>query len=291
MHKMKTHLVRAIACLAGATSLVSCGHFKDSDTTRRPGPGPEAIGKHWVQDERLRGVMAELSRQSANWPAGLPDDPEVRPPADADQAFRDAARLADGLARGARDIPRAVADREMSPETRRGFNAEASRLRSQALQLKEAARGRKVERMQRLLDGISSSCISCHSQYRDFTGEIGTTRAAAESLVPQGRFTEAAGALNLRHLHCGTNHFSGAFDVSDDGRIVVGTSAPDGSVGSLGYQAFRWTEGGGMAGPTDLPRGIDYSTATTVSADGLIVAGWGNGPTDPAYFWWTSAAR
>ena len=184
MHQMKTHLFRAIACLAAATSLASCGPVRDSDTVLRPGSGSVSVGKHWVQDERLRGVMAELSRQSAYWPAGLPDDPEVRPPAEADQAFRDAARLADGLARGARDIPRAVADREMSPETRRGFNAEASRLRNQALQLKEASRGRKVERMQRLLDGISSSCISCHSQYRDFTGELGTSRAAADWLVP-----------------------------------------------------------------------------------------------------------
>jgi len=179
MHQMKTYLFRAITCLAATTSLVSCGPARDNDAAQSPGSGSGATGKHWVQDERLRGVMAELSRQSAYWPAGLPDDPEVRPPEGADQAFRDAARLADGLARGARDIPRAVADREMSPETRRGFNAEAGRLRDQALQLKDAARGRKVERMQRLLDGISSSCISCHSQYRDFTGELGTSRAAA----------------------------------------------------------------------------------------------------------------
>jgi hypothetical protein len=179
MHQVKTYLFRAITCLAAATSLVSCGPARDNDAARRRGSGSGATGKHWVQDERLRGVMAELSRQSAYWPAGLPDDPEVRPPAEADQAFRDTAKLADGLARGARDIPRAVADREMSRETRRGFNAEASRLRDQALQLKGAARGRKVERMQRLLDGISSSCISCHSEYRDFTGDIGTSRAAA----------------------------------------------------------------------------------------------------------------
>ena len=138
-------------------------------------------GQHWVQDERLRGVMAELSRQTAHWPAGVPDDPEAGTTDEQTAAaFRDAEALADGLARAARDIPRSVADREMSPDTRRGFNAEAQRLRDQAVQLKQAARGRKVERMQRLLDGISSSCIACHSQYRDFTGELDTRRAAAD---------------------------------------------------------------------------------------------------------------
>jgi hypothetical protein len=139
-------------------------------------------GKHWVQDERLRGVMAELSRQAAHWPAGVPDDPEShKPDPETLAVFRDAEALADGLARAAKDIPRAVADREMSADTRRGFSAESERLRTQALALRDAARGRKVERMQRALDGVSSSCISCHSQYRDFTGELGPRKASAES--------------------------------------------------------------------------------------------------------------
>ena len=138
------------------------------------------VRNHWVQDERLRGVMAEISRQAQHWPAGIPEDVESPATAEAKRAFTDAAALADGLAEAARDIPRAVADREMTPDTRRGFNAEAKRLRDQAVGLKRAARERKVERMQRLLDGISSSCISCHSQYRDFTGELGARRASAQ---------------------------------------------------------------------------------------------------------------
>lgn len=142
------------------------------------------LGEHWVQNERLRDVMAQISQQAAKWPAGVPDDPEAAESrearAEAEQAFRDAAALADGLAAAARMIPRSVADHPMSGEDRRGFTAEAKRLRDQALQLRVAARERKVEGMQRALDGISSSCISCHSQYRDFTGELGDRKASAD---------------------------------------------------------------------------------------------------------------
>jgi hypothetical protein len=171
----------ACAAVALVLALASASCRQSRDEIADEGASPDTMGKHWVQDERLRGVMAELSRQAAHWPAGVPDDPES-PASDpeTETTFRDAAQLADGLARAARDIPRAVADREMTPDDRRGFNAEARRLREQAVQLGQAARGRKVERMQRLLDGISSSCISCHSQYRDFAGELNTSRAAAE---------------------------------------------------------------------------------------------------------------
>lgn len=180
MDKSKSRIGRVVACAALAFSGVSCQkeHPAPADAgSVRSG----TMGQHWVQDERLRGVMAELSRQAAHWPAGVPDDPESRKPdSETSTAFRDAESLADGLANAARDIPRAVADREMSAETRRGFNAEAQRLRTQALALRDAARGHKVERMQRALDGISSSCISCHSQYRDFTGELGPRKASAD---------------------------------------------------------------------------------------------------------------
>ena len=180
----------SLAAVAVALCVASCGrnerpsHDGTAGGARvgesRPGDAPARRPRpHWVQDERLRGVMAELSRQSANWPAGLPDDPESDG-GGAGDAFRDAGRLADGLARAARDIPRAVAGREMDRETRRGFNSEARRLREQAQALGRAARGRRVERMQRLLDGISSSCVHCHSQYRDFSGELGAGRASAE---------------------------------------------------------------------------------------------------------------
>ena len=132
--------------------------------------------------------MARVSNHAARWPAGVPQDPEsvqsAGERADADESFRDAAALADGLAEAAAQIPRSVADYPMSAEERRGFQAEANRLRTHALALRRAARDRKVEHMQRSLDQISSTCVSCHSQYRDFTGELQAGKPTAELALP-----------------------------------------------------------------------------------------------------------
>ena len=191
---MKRHFivcaVVAVASVAGGAGLVSCTSTHDSASRPAAGgsgdvsPGPRRLGEHWIQSDKLRAVMAQVSQHASKWPAGVPEDPESTTSpearADAEQSFRDAAALADGLADAARQIPRSVADHPMSAEDRRGFQAEADRLRKHALDLGRAARGRKVEQMQRSLDQISSSCVSCHSQYRDFTGELEGRRASAE---------------------------------------------------------------------------------------------------------------
>jgi cytochrome c556 len=136
-----------------------------------------------VQDERLRAVMGEISEHTKRWPAGVPDDPEVKQSRESEEAaetFRDAAALADGLADAAERIPQAVHARPMDPGDRRGFTTEANRLRRQAVELKAAAEGRRVERMQRALDAISSTCVGCHGKYRDIAGELGPRKASAE---------------------------------------------------------------------------------------------------------------
>ena len=145
--------------------------------------GARRPGEHWVQGERLRRVMREVVRHARRWPAGVPADPEAAQSpdarAEADEAFREAAALADGLAEAARRIPRSVADHPMSADDRRGFTAEAERLRAEALGLRRAARGRRVEQMQRRLDAVGAACASCHSQYKDFAGDLDPRQARA----------------------------------------------------------------------------------------------------------------
>ena len=100
------------------------------------------------------------------------------------------------------------------------------------------------------------------------------------------RWTRATGPVQLGHLPGHT--YAEARDVSDDGRVVVGSSATH-APGGL-YEAFRWTEDGGMVGLGDLPGGIDFSSATTVSADGSTVGGFGTGDSGPEYFLWTASS-
>ena len=152
----------------GATS-----DAQSSSVAEQPPPGA-----HWVQDERLRAVMGRISEHTKLWPAGVPRDAvaaaeQLAESQEADAMFRDAAALADGLAESAEQ-------HHMAPGDRRDFNTEAHRLRRQALELKTAAEGRRVERMQRALDAISSTCVGCHGKYRVFAGELGPRKATLE---------------------------------------------------------------------------------------------------------------
>ena len=76
---------------------------------------------------------------------------------------------------------------------------------------------------------------------------------------------------------------SRAFDVSADGSVVVG-----GGNATSGYEAFRWTSGGGMVGLGDLPGGDFQSYAKGVSADGSVVVGLGSSALGYEAFRWTS---
>jgi hypothetical protein len=121
--------------------------------------------------------MARIEQHAGRWPAAAPGGAEAaeRTPeqAEADEAFREAVALGDGLAASAGRIPRSVADHPMSAEDRRGFASEAERLRQQAVALGRAARRRRVEPMRRAFGRIGAACASCHSQYKEYAGEMG----------------------------------------------------------------------------------------------------------------------
>jgi uncharacterized membrane protein len=62
--------------------------------------------------------------------------------------------------------------------------------------------------------------------------------------------------------------------------VVVGDSTSANS--GFGYfEAFRWTEAGGMVGLGDLPGGLFYSVANAVSGGGSVIVG--SGHTDSGF--------
>jgi uncharacterized membrane protein len=80
------------------------------------------------------------------------------------------------------------------------------------------------------------------------------------------RWSSVRGIQGLGYLPVDTS--SAAYDASDDGDTVVGTSG--------GREAFRWTQSGGMQGLGYLP-GNQYSRAVATSGDGLMVVGSSSG--------------
>ena len=77
--------------------------------------------------------MKDISlRTQASWPQGLPGDAEDGN-SSPEQAFSDAADLADSLAANAMRIPDSVGDIPMSQADKAGFNAEAFTLHEQAV--------------------------------------------------------------------------------------------------------------------------------------------------------------
>ncbi|MFA7688121.1 MAG: hypothetical protein WCY25_09675, partial [Moheibacter sp.] len=69
------------------------------------------------------------------------------------------------------------------------------------------------------------------------------------------------------------NKSSRAFDISDDGNVIVGWSTSEHD-GNFVAEAFRWEEGI-MQGLGDLPGGVFSSQARGVSGDGSVVIGYG----------------
>ena len=167
-------IVSLTVVAAGCGSSDSGGQ-KLSDVRPITSATPSTLAvRHGVQDARLRAVMDRLSLRNSQTapPTDMPEDPEEPVNRSAEWYFGEAQTLAADLAEMAAVIPQSVSPARMSDADRAGFEAEAATLRDQALRLRDAASGHKVEQMRHILDGINSTCISCHSRYRDFTGQI-----------------------------------------------------------------------------------------------------------------------
>jgi len=77
---------------------------------------------------------------------------------------------------------------------------------------------------------------------------------------------------------------SEAYGASNDGSVVVGYGNSD-----SGYEAFRWTQAGGMVGLGVLAGGSLGSFASGVSGDGSVVVGQSHSASGWEAFRWTQA--
>lgn len=134
---------------------------------------PSAESSHWVQDSRLREIMQELDLLPwATWPQEVEAEYQGAGPPGAAKPFQQAHDLAEGLARGADQIPRAVEHIKMTEVDRRSFLVQVDVFREQAQRLVRDAAQTNREAMRRDLIALNETCLSCHDRFRDFSGPI-----------------------------------------------------------------------------------------------------------------------
>lgn len=183
MLRRMTSLTAFTLCSLLCAGCASTADQETAATTTRTEPATSATAAngvksgrvhHWVQSDQLQRVMQQLGSSSATqWPSTLPDDPEVAVnERDRNEAFRNGAELAASLAQAAARIPDSVTHLALSQADRDAFIATANTLKDQSQQLGRAARSHRVEDMQKLLEGTRATCISCHTCFKDISGDL-----------------------------------------------------------------------------------------------------------------------
>ena len=113
----------------------------------------------------------------ASWPERVPQDPEISASeSERAAAFRECTQLARLLGESARQIADTVDSSGMTEADRKAFLNCARTLQVQAKRLEHAARARKIERMHDSLGAIRGTCLSCHTRFRDYSGELDPPR-------------------------------------------------------------------------------------------------------------------
>ena len=103
------------------------------------------------------------------------------------------------------------------------------------------------------------------------------TNWPADSLPRGFVYSEELGLVHVGTLHAAYSswNYSKVYGISDDGRVVVGTSAS-----IFGTEAFMWTRETGIVGLGDVPGNASsnspHSSAKAISANGSVIVGSGS---------------
>ncbi len=173
---MKRMIIFTAISAAYVFNVASCAP-KKSISEAPPEPARWQPTMHWLHDEQLRTVMRELGRTAQEVPDLGQYDPDApKLTTDVRFQFEAAAILAEKLSHSANRIPGAIEHLNVGVADRAAFLEQARALRDQARRLNLAARERDIQTMQRQLDAVTTSCVSCHTRFRDFTPELAPPR-------------------------------------------------------------------------------------------------------------------
>jgi|GEM_PF-1346764 len=159
-----------IAAVILVTAPFSC----TSPPDRRAMRGADIeTGGHWVQDARLREVMADLDRQVAvSWPQETQEEYMSTTSVSAARQLEEACWLADALAAGADKIRSTLEGSDLNDADRKEFLTHVDELRFRAERLQKSAEQADVVAMRRVLDSIDHTCNSCHNRFRAVAGPL-----------------------------------------------------------------------------------------------------------------------
>lgn len=162
--------------MVAALVVLGMASCQNGSSTRSGGDAVTATGgqasKHWVQSEKLKAAMADIAKLHGSLPKNLPDDVESPSGRMVIVAAASAATSADQLATTAESLPRALEGKKISETDRRGFIAMAQTLHDQAIQLRGESERLEIEKMQRTMDALNTTCTACHTQYRELAGDV-----------------------------------------------------------------------------------------------------------------------
>lgn len=133
--------------------------------------------------------------------------------------------------------------------------------------------------IEELLDAEGNPIGEATGANRDASVIVGSRLGIAGQETDAYRWTADTGAVSIGSLAAGPLENNFAFATNNDGSMIVGAT---------GFGPFReptiWTEGGELAWLADeltdlgieVPDGWALNSATALSADGDIIAGWGS---------------
>lgn len=162
---------------AGWIAIAGC---TQPQTSTQPEPAARTldVNQHWLQDEELQSIMADITRQYPmprdHAEAGTEQRAELR------RWTSEVAKLAADLHRAAERIPAVVATVRMTPADRAAFTAQADILGDQARALQRAAKKGDVDAMHTAMVDIGTTCASCHTRFRDFSGLLGNRQTSVD---------------------------------------------------------------------------------------------------------------
>jgi probable HAF family extracellular repeat protein len=247
-----------------------------------------ALPFQWTKSTGVQNLATgAVSRGSASGVSG--DGSIVVGNVGQNDTLNDAVRWVDGAAPfGLGDLPGGVVNSEAAD-----ISYDGSVIVGKSVGDKNVAAFRRTEAGGMV--SLGSLTGSGRSEATAISGNGSTIVGSSSSTLPTaGLFgeafvwTEAGGMKGLGHLNAEAEGFVGsiAYDVSENGGVVVGVSSVLQGTGLASSEAFRWTESSGMVSLGDLPGDGVYSSAFGVSGDGSIIIGSGRtGAGERAFIW------